>query len=113
MTFTHRPSYPDEPKTHATHRLIFFDGKQCGGIAYVQTAHRGWVWEWGAIGPLGQKEMGEAQTREEALALAKDAAKRAMEKWPGLLEENHAFQERAREAHNERRRRHGKPERPY
>src|SRR5690606_15843105 len=109
--FTHRPAFPDQPDSHAEHRIVVYDGVIVGTVTRELTAHRGTVWRWNAMSEVKHSKGGEVQTFEEALPLIKAAVLESMEQWPDLLEEKRAFQKRGRDATNHWLRLHGKPER--
>lgn len=109
--FTHRPAYRDQPDTHATHRIVVYDGVIVGMVFQTVTAHRGTVWKWSAMSEVKRSKGGEVQTFEEALPLIKAGVLESMERWPHLLKEKREFQKRGRDASNHWARIHGKPER--
>ncbi|RDE10110.1 hypothetical protein DVH29_01565 [Pelagibacterium lacus] len=109
--FTHRPAFPDQPDSHAEHRVVVYDGVRVGSATYHLTAHRGHVWSWGAMAADGHSVGGECQSLEEALELIKEGVLASMERWPDLLEEKRALQKLARDSFNHWARAHGKRER--
>lgn len=108
-TFTHRPSFPADARSHERDRGVWYDGVHVGRAYHEVTAHRGHKWQWSALAADGHDAIGEADTLEEALELIRAACLASMERWPGLLEETRALQRKVRDNHNAWLRSKGKP----
>ena len=68
-TFTHRPSFPADARSHERDRGVWYDGVHVGRAYHEVTAHRGHKWQWSALAADGHDAIGEADTLEEALEL--------------------------------------------
>lgn len=67
MKWTHRPTWPDDPASHGTDRLVLRDGEQFGRVMQEPFGAREGQWAWSRTVTTLPGHNGHAETLEDAL----------------------------------------------
>lgn len=92
--WSHRPTWPKEPKTHETDRTAILDGVKIGRVTQEDGGPRDGQWLWNAY--WTGHVTGDAASLEVALQELRAAYQAELERNPRLLEELREEQRRAR-----------------
>lgn len=85
MKWSHRPTWPKVPDTHATDRLVICDGARVARVTFQIGGPQDRLWRW-ASGWNGMVT-GTCDSLDEALTEVRDAVVRELEQNPDLLAE--------------------------